>query len=146
MARVQLAIARRGLPNGAEASALAAFMDFRQGQFEQAIQEFNEAIKRDPHNSVLIENLALTFVCMRHFRAAEQTFDRLIELRPDEPILKAQKPMYVTFYKTGDDVAVRSALAELPASMADDRGHSLCDSGSRWLIVIGRKQKNSSKR
>jgi hypothetical protein len=33
-ARVQLAIARRGLPNGAEASALAAFMDFRQGQFE----------------------------------------------------------------------------------------------------------------
>jgi TolB-like protein len=121
-ARVQLAIARRGLPNDAEAIALEAYMDRQQGQFEKAIQEFNDAITRDPRNSALVEDLAITLCQTRQFRAAEQMFDRLIELRPEEPILKAQKPAFVIFLKTGDDTAVRSALAALPASMADDRG------------------------
>jgi TolB-like protein len=121
-ARVQLAIARRGLPNDAEAIALGARMDRRQGQFEKAIAEFNEAITRDPRNTVSIQELADTLYYTRQFRAAEQAFDRVIELRPDLPILKARKPLYVTFYKTGDDKAVRSAIVALPASMAGDRG------------------------
>jgi hypothetical protein len=52
---------------------------------------------------------------------AEQTFDRLIELRPNRPILKVLKPGLVTFNKTGDVTGVRSAFEALPASMADDR-------------------------
>ncbi len=121
-ARTKLAIARRHLPNDSEAIELEARMDRRQGQFEKAIQEFNGAIARDPRNSVFIEDLALTLSVMRQFRAAEQMFDRLIELRPDQPILKVQKALYVTFFETGDDATVRSAIAALPASMADDRG------------------------
>ncbi|MFY9987500.1 MAG: hypothetical protein WAK31_22275 [Chthoniobacterales bacterium] len=121
-ARVQLAIARRGLPNNAEAIALEAYMDRRQGYFEKAIQELNEAITRDPHNSVFVEELGLTLCFTHQFDDAGQTFDRLIELRPEQPILTAQKPVFVTFYKTGDDSAVHSALAALPASMAEDRG------------------------
>ena len=120
-ARTQLAIARRGLPNDSEAIGLEALMDVRQGQLEKAIQEFNGAIARDPRNSVFIEHLALTLSVMRQFRAAEQMFDRLIELRPDQPILRVQKPVFVTFFRTGDDTAVRSAIAALPESMADDR-------------------------
>ncbi len=120
-ARVQLAIARRGLPNDAEAIALEALMDRRQGQFPKAIQEFNEAITRDPHNSAFVEDLAVTLSNTRQFRAAEQQFDRLIELRPDQPMLKAQKP-FVTFFKSGDDTALRTTIAAFPASMADDRG------------------------
>jgi tetratricopeptide (TPR) repeat protein len=97
-------------------------MDRRQGQFEKAIEEFKEAITRDPRNTLWIQELADTLYYTRQFRAAEQTFDRVIELRPDLPILKAKKPLYVTFYKTGDDTAVRSAIVALPASMAGDRG------------------------
>jgi hypothetical protein len=37
-ARVQLAIARRSMPNNTEAMVLQAFMDRRQGSFEKAIQ------------------------------------------------------------------------------------------------------------
>jgi serine/threonine protein kinase len=121
-ARVQLAIARRGLPNDAEAIALGARMDRRQGQFEKAIEEFKEAIKRDPRNTLWIQDLADTLYYTRQFRAAEQAFDRMIELRPDLPILKVKKPLYVTFYKTGDDTAVRSAIVALPTAMAGDRG------------------------
>ena len=120
-ARVQLAIARRGLPNDAAAIVLGGRIDRRQGQFEKAIQEFNQAITRDPRNTLSIQELAETLFNTRQFRAAEQAFDRLIDLRPDQPILKVQKPLFVTFYETGDDTAVRAAIAALPASMADAR-------------------------
>ncbi|HEX3443853.1 MAG TPA: tetratricopeptide repeat protein [Chthoniobacterales bacterium] len=121
-ARTHLAVAKRGLPNDSEAIGLEALIDRRQGQFEKAIQEFSDAITRDPHNSIFVEDLALTFSATHQFRAAEQMFDRLIELRPDQLILKAQKPLFVSYYQTGDDTEVRSAIAALPASMADERG------------------------
>jgi TolB-like protein/Tfp pilus assembly protein PilF len=121
-ARVQLAIARRGLPNDARAIWYEALIDRRQGRFEKAIQEFSDAIIRDPHNPIFIEDLAVTLCYTRQFRAAEQVFDRLIELSPEQPKQKVGKAVLVTFYKTGDDSAVRSAIAALPASMADDPG------------------------
>ena len=121
-ARIQLAIARRGLPNASEAIGLEALIDRRQGLFEKALQEFRDAIARDPHNSVFIADLAITLSVMHQFGAAERMFDRLIALRPDQPILKAQKPLYVSYYEIGDETTVRSAIAALPASMADDWG------------------------
>lgn len=121
-ARVQLAIARPGLPNNAEAMALEAFMDRRQGKFEKAIPEFNEAISRDPLNSVSLAGLAVSLYYKRQFRAAEQAYDRLIKLLPDQPMLRVQKAWIVTFSKNGDDSAFWSAIAALPASMADDPG------------------------
>ncbi len=119
-ARVQLAIARRGLVNNAQAILLEAFMDRRQGRFGRAIQEFNEAITRDPANTVAITELAHTFYNMRQFHAAEQAFDPLIELLPEQLVIKAQKAWDVIFMETGVDTAARSAIAALPASMAND--------------------------
>ena len=120
-ARIQLTIARRGLPNDADAIALEAYIDRHQGQFEKAIQEFNDAITHDPRNSVFVEDLATTLQQMRQFRSAEQTFDRLTELRPDQPILRTLKP-FLLYYESGDNTAMRTALAALPGSIADDRG------------------------
>ena len=133
-ARRQLAIAMSGLPNNAEAIGLGALIDRRQGQWEKAVQEFKDAITRDPHNSAFVENLADTFWGLRQFQAAEQTYDRLIELRPNEPILKPEKAV-VTYLKTGDNSAVKAALAALPASMADDRAAL---SLKLWFALVDR--------
>ena len=43
-ARVQLAMARRLLPNDGSAVAVAAYMDRRQGNFNKAVQEFKESL------------------------------------------------------------------------------------------------------
>jgi serine/threonine protein kinase/Tfp pilus assembly protein PilF len=120
-ARVQLAIAERVLANDPEVFMLEALIDRRQGNFEKAIQEFNKAIARDPRNSASIGDLGTTLVLTRQFAAAEKVYDRLIELLPDQPILKVQKAFNLTFMKTGDGTAFQSAIAALPASMADDR-------------------------
>ena len=120
-AREQLSIARRGLPNDAEAIALEAYIDRRQGQWEKSIQELKDAITRDPRNSNSVQNLAFTFSFTYQFRDAEKMFDRLIELRPDEPLLKMTKALFVNYFETGDDSAFWTVIAALPASMADDR-------------------------
>jgi serine/threonine protein kinase len=121
-ARVQLAIARRGLPNDSEAALLEAFMDRRQGYFEQAIQRFNEAISLDPRNVAAISELGVTFSVIRQFTASEREYDRAIDLAPDHLMLKVLKADQAILRKTADDTVLRSTLAALPASMAEDRG------------------------
>jgi serine/threonine protein kinase/Tfp pilus assembly protein PilF len=120
-ARAQLVIARRGLPNDAGAFVLQAYIDRREGNFHKAIQELNEAVSRDPRNTVSLEELAFTLHDTRQFRAAEQVYDRLIGLAPDQPMLKVQKASVTSFMETGDYAALRAAIAALPASLADDR-------------------------
>jgi tetratricopeptide (TPR) repeat protein len=85
-ARVQLGIARRGLPNNAEVLLFEALIDRRQGNFEKAIQDFNEAITREPRNSAAIAQLGTALYLMRQFGAAERAYDRLVEVLPDQPI------------------------------------------------------------
>jgi TolB-like protein/Flp pilus assembly protein TadD len=121
-ARIQLAIARRGLPNNSKELALEAYMDRREGKLEKAIQELNQAISIDPRNAVVIADLAYTLFMARRLNAAGEAFDRAIDLSPDQPMLKIQKALYVTLFKSGNNAELRSALAALPASMAADQG------------------------
>ena len=121
-AQVQLAMAKSGLPNNPDAVELPALIDRRKGRFERAAQEFSDALALDPINPSPMSDLAYTLYAMRQFRAAEQVYDRLINRVPNEPLLKVQKAWLITFMKTGNETTVRSALAELPAATAEDRG------------------------
>jgi tetratricopeptide (TPR) repeat protein len=120
-ARVQLAIAERGLANSVEVFLLEARIDRREGSFEKAIRELSEAIARDPRNSVSMGDFATTLIITRQFGAAEKVYDRLIALAPEQPMLKVQKAFNLTFMKTGNRTAFESAVATLPASTAEDR-------------------------
>jgi tetratricopeptide (TPR) repeat protein len=121
-ARIQLAIARHGLSNNSKALALEAYMDRREGKLDKATQELNQAISIDPRNAVVIADLAYTLFMARQLDAAGEAFDRAIDLSPDQPMLKIQKALYVTLFKSGNNAELRSALAALPSSMADDQG------------------------
>jgi tetratricopeptide (TPR) repeat protein len=113
-------IARRNLPNDAEALLLAALMDRRQGNFEKSIQEFNEAIKLDPHNSFSIVELYRTLGMTRQFREAEKVYQRLIKLIPDQPKLALERASFAV-NESGNNDVLRFALATLPTSMKNDR-------------------------
>jgi tetratricopeptide (TPR) repeat protein len=118
-ARVELTIARRGLPNDSRAIMLEAMIDRSEGHWEKAIQKFNQAIARDPRNPVLLAQLAYSLVETRQFRAAEQAYAKLIGLPPDQPTLKLELAG-ASFCETGDDSVVWSAIAALPPSIAND--------------------------
>jgi serine/threonine protein kinase len=121
-ARVQLAMARRGLPNNVSVNALTALMYRRQGKWDKGMECFEEAIVRDPLNPESMAELGNTLYFTRQFRAAAQMYDRLIELLPHQPMLKVEKAWLVTFCERGDYTPLRVALAELPTSIANDTG------------------------
>jgi TolB-like protein/thioredoxin-like negative regulator of GroEL len=119
-ARVELSVARRGLPNSVEATRLEAFIDRRQGNMEKAVQALNETLVRDPRNLSSLFNLAETLHAMRKFDAAAPLYDRIIDLWPNEPVYKVNRAIYTRFYKTGDTSTFWSAIAALPQSTTSD--------------------------
>jgi Flp pilus assembly protein TadD len=120
-ARSELAIARRGLPNNAELIYLEALMYRRQDEFDAAEQSLNATIQLDPKNPQPVFDLGETLSYTRQFSAAEGMWNRLIDLRPDQPIVKAQKEACNTIQRTADDATCRSILGSLPTSLAADR-------------------------
>ncbi len=118
-ARVQLAMARRGSPNNVEAILLAGCIDRRQGNWERAIQEFNEAIIRSPRDPFALLQLSIALYNTRQFQAFEKTYDRVIEILSDQPKLELTKD-WVYYLNTGDDSALRARSERLAAS-SDDR-------------------------
>lgn len=98
-AREQLALARRGLANDAEVSYNEALIDRRQGRFEQATKKLNAVIARDSRNPAYLYQLAVSLYATRQVRATERAFDRLLELQPDQPMLRVQKAIYAGFMK-----------------------------------------------
>jgi TolB-like protein/Flp pilus assembly protein TadD len=119
-AGVQVAIAKRGLPNSADVLYLEALIYVRQGKMEEAIQEFKEVLARDPRDLLAFGGLALTLHGMRKFDAVAPFWDRSVELRPRQPMDEIRKAVWTRFHKTGDTGAVWSAIAALPQSATDD--------------------------
>ncbi len=120
-ARAELVVARRGLPNSAEADYLEALMARRQGRFETAIHYFNEAIRLDPHNPLPIYDLADTLSNTGQFSAAQSVWNQLIALLPEPSMAKLQKEYFVTVLRTGDDTAYQSGIKSLATSIPDDK-------------------------
>src|SRR5260221_2619808 len=70
----------------------------------------------------------------RQFPTAERVWNRLIDLRPDQPILKAQKEACNTIQRTADDAAYRSILGSLPTSLAVVDGYR--ESTQSWRELL----------
>jgi TolB-like protein/Flp pilus assembly protein TadD len=121
-ASVHLAMAKPGLPNSTDAVELPAFIDRRQGRFDKAIQGFTAAVRLDPRNANPILDLAYTWYTVRKFRAAAESYDKLIAIVPEEPAYKIEKELYVSFMETGDEDGLRKAINQTTTSAPPDRG------------------------
>jgi tetratricopeptide (TPR) repeat protein len=96
---------------------IEAYIDRRKGNWERAIKGFKESIALDPRNTATIRELTHTFLLSGQLKAADEGYDRLIELLPDQPILKVEKSWVAA--ARGDLGPLRLAIAALPASMAE---------------------------
>jgi serine/threonine protein kinase len=120
-ALAHLAIAMRDSPNNAEAMVFGAYIDQRQGNFEKAVRQLNQALNLDPRNPTTISAMASALCAVRRFPALEEVYNRLMDRVPNNPMVKVEREFSVIFLKTGNYTTVLSAIAALPASMADDR-------------------------
>ena len=91
-ARSELEIAERLLPNDPTPPLLSAYIDRRQGRWEESTRNFNRAFELDPRgNPFTLQQLSLTYLIQRRFPEMAQTLDRAVQLAPDDVVPRLQR-------------------------------------------------------
>jgi TolB-like protein len=81
-ALAEFEIAKRDLPNEAQAYSAIAAIQRRQGKWTESIANFEKSASLDPKNANLLYNLALNYVAQRDFKTADKTLDRALVAEP----------------------------------------------------------------
>ena len=89
-ARKELNAAQQALPNDALAFLLAAYIDRRQGRWEESTRNFEHASELDPRNVVILQQLSLNFENLRRYADMAATLDRALLLAPKDIALRTQ--------------------------------------------------------
>ncbi|MBA7705303.1 Beta-barrel assembly-enhancing protease [subsurface metagenome] len=81
----QFAIARKSQPNNTEVLSGIAWVQRKQGKFEQALANIKKASELDPLSNMLAWQVANTYNFLRKYPEAERYYERAISLAPDLP-------------------------------------------------------------
>jgi TolB-like protein/Tfp pilus assembly protein PilF len=105
--------ARGRVPNGSEISAAIAYVQRRQGRWDEALENLKSASHGDPQNVSYWMGIAEIEAATHHYDEAESTLDHAIELAPDNVGLRVQKVDY--YQKKGDLDAAQKILDAMPS-------------------------------
>jgi serine/threonine-protein kinase len=70
-------------PNNSQLLAAMAYVERRQGKWDDAITHLNAALRLDPQSHDLAHNLADTYFSVRRYEEADHYLDRALSLAPD---------------------------------------------------------------
>jgi TolB-like protein/class 3 adenylate cyclase len=90
-ARQELTAAQQALPNNALAFLLAAYIDRRQGRWEESTRNFEHASGLDPRNVVILQQLSLNYENLRRYADMAAILDRGLMLSPKDVALRVQR-------------------------------------------------------
>jgi tetratricopeptide (TPR) repeat protein len=133
-ALAEFEIARRDLPNDAQAYMATGAIKRRQGKWTESIANFEKAVALDPKNAGFLYNLGFTYVALKQYEAADKMFDRALEVAPDSFSSRALKSVIAILWK-GDVEAAEKQLALSPVRDAN----GLVTSTQAWVLMLGRK-------
>jgi tetratricopeptide (TPR) repeat protein len=113
----EFAVAERSRPNDAEMVAASAYVDRRQGRWDDAIATLRRATALDPHSVDLAQGLAETYLLSHRYAEADSACARAIALAPDVGFTYWMR-MMAAAGGGGGAAAVRTifhaALAQMP--------------------------------
>jgi TolB-like protein len=81
-ALAEFEIAKRDLPNDAQAYMANAAIQRRQGKWTESTANFEKAAALDPKNVNILVNLVYSYMALRNFEAANKTVDRAVTMAP----------------------------------------------------------------
>jgi TolB-like protein/class 3 adenylate cyclase len=83
-ARSELAVARQLLPNEPLLFRLAAYIDRRQGRWDESIRNMERAAELDPRDVSILQQLSFTYNELHRFKETRETLDRILAITPDD--------------------------------------------------------------
>src|SRR5205807_1367592 len=129
-ARQELAIAQRALPNDPSVSELMAYMDRRQGRWEDAVTNLKRALQMDPRNLFLFQELSATYQLLRRYADMAAVLDRALALVPGDSVTRVARA-WVDFESRADPKPMH---ATIQAIIAQDPG-ATSSLAEQWLQV-----------
>src|SRR5436309_3245417 len=112
--------ARQLLPNSSWIPEWLAYVARRRGQWDRSEAYFIEAERLDPRNVNLLVGHATNDICHRHFRKAQQKFDKALDITPDDLNILVQKASIAQ--AEGDLPRASALLAQLQFGADDLEG------------------------
>jgi TolB-like protein/tetratricopeptide (TPR) repeat protein len=128
-------VAKRGLPNEAQAYLAIGAIQRRQGKWAESTANLEKAAALDPKNGSFLLNLAYSYMATRNFEAADKTFDRGIEASPQSFACRALKGELAIRWK-GDLSVLEKEFALVPPGIDPD---GLVTLGRTEVLTLQRK-------
>jgi TolB-like protein/class 3 adenylate cyclase/Tfp pilus assembly protein PilF len=120
-ARQELTAAQQALPNNALAFLLAAYIDRRQGRWEESTRNFEHASGLDPRNVVILQQLSLNYENLRHYADMAAILDRALTRAPKDVALRVQRGAVALSWHADPKplhATIQAILAENPNAVA----------------------------
>src|SRR5438876_6748081 len=134
-ALAEFEIAKRGLPNEAQAYMAIGAIQRRQGRWVESTANLEKAAELDPKNRSVLLNRGYNYIARRNFEAADKIFDRGIEAAPESFGSGALKSELAIRWK-GDLSVAEKELASVPPGI-DPQG--LVTLGRAGVLTLQRK-------
>jgi TolB-like protein/Flp pilus assembly protein TadD len=134
-ALAEFEIAKRDLPNEADAYSAIAAIQRRQGKWTESTVNFEKAASLDPKNANVLFNLSLNYVAQRDFNAATKILDQGLVAEPQSFGLRAMKAG-LAIISNGDVGFAENQLSFLPPDYDPD---GYATSARVWILTLKRK-------
>jgi TolB-like protein/Flp pilus assembly protein TadD len=127
-------IAKRDLPNEAQAYLAIGAIQRRQGKWAESTASLEKAAALDPKNAMFLDQLALNYMAVRNFDAADKTLDRAIAAAP-EAFSPVGFKAYLAILSKGD---LTLAEKQLSSSSVDSDPNGFVVWARWWLLMLQR--------
>jgi serine/threonine-protein kinase len=134
-ALAEFEIAKRDLPNEAEAYFAIAAIQRRQGKWAESNANLNKAAVLDPKNLSILINLAYSYMALRDFDASGKILDRATAIAPQSWATVGLKA-YLAIVSRGDLTEAEKQMASLPPDV-DPNG--MVTWARSWILMLQRK-------
>lgn len=133
-ALAEFEIAKGGLPNEAEAYMAIGAIQRRQGKWAESTTNLERAAALDPKNAKILSQLALNYMAVLNFDAADKTLDRVIAAAPQAFAPFGFKAL-VAILSKGDLTLAEKHLSSAPVGK-DPSGFVVW--ARCWLLMLQR--------
>jgi TolB-like protein/Flp pilus assembly protein TadD len=134
-ALAEFEIAKRDLPNEAQAYMAIGAIQRRQGKWAESTANLEKAVTLDPKNVGVLTNLGYSYMALRNFEAADKIFDRLTAAAPESLQAALLKGGVAVLWK-GDLSVAEKQLSSVPPE-TDPGG--LMTWVRVWCLMLERK-------
>jgi TolB-like protein/tRNA A-37 threonylcarbamoyl transferase component Bud32/Tfp pilus assembly protein PilF len=113
LAKTTFKLVSKNLPGSSEVPAALGAVSRREGNWDESVAYWEQALTVDPRNPELLVDAAWTYGMLRQFRAARRLYDRAIDVIPNDPDFMARKAGI--YWAEGDLQEAAKLLAEVDA-------------------------------